>query len=101
MKGVREVFIGLIIKELRDPESLIAFHCILDQQNLSAKSTTVGDIFNKVLGIVHVIRINSTRQRQFCELLINYDETEIVDMLFYCQVRWLSQGNIHSKTFKF
>ena len=99
MKGVREGFIGLLKKELPDPESLIVFHCILHQQNLAAKSTTIGDTFNKVLEIVHFIRINSTRHRQFRELLINDDETEIVDMPFYCQVRWLSRGNILSKIF--
>ena len=100
MKGVREGFIGLLKKGLPHPESLIAFHCILHQQNLAAKSATVGDTFNKVLEIVHFIRVNSTRHRQFRELLINDDETDIVDIPFYCQVRWLSRGNIFSKIFK-
>ena len=90
MKGVREGFIGLLKKELSHPESLILFYWILHQQNLAAKSATVGDTFNKVLDIVHFIRINSTRHRQFRELLINDDETDIVDMPFYYQVRWLS-----------
>ena len=100
MKGVREEFIGLLKKELPHPESLIAFHCILHQRNFAAKSATVGDTFKTVLEIVHFIRVNSTRDRQFCELLINDDETDIVDMPFYCQVRWLSRGNILSKIFK-
>ena len=100
MQGVREGFIGLLKKELPHPESLIAFHCILHQRNFAAKSATVGDTFNKVLEIVHFIRVNSTRHRQFCELLINDDETDIVDMSFYCQVRWLSRRNILSKIFK-
>ena len=55
MKGVREGFIALLIKELPHPKSLIAFHCILHQQNLAAKSATVGDTFNKVLEIVHFV----------------------------------------------
>ena len=94
MKGVREGFIGLLKKELLPhPESLIAFHCILHQKNLAAKSATVGNTFNKVLEIVHFIRVNSTRHSQFCELLINDGETDIVGMPFYCQVRWLSRGN--------
>ena len=100
MKRVREGFIGLPKKELPHPESLIAFHCILHQQNFAAKSGTIGDTFNKVLEIVHFIRINSTCHRQFHELLINDDEIDIVDMPFYCQVRWLSRGNIFSKIFK-
>ena len=100
MQGVRKGFIGLLKKELPHPESLIAFHCILHQCNFAAKSATVGDTFNKVLEIVHFIRVNSTRHRQFCELLINDDETDIVDMSFYCQVCWLSQRNILSKIFK-
>ena len=100
MKGVREGFIGLPKKELPHPESLFAFHCILRQQNLAAKSATVGDIFNKVLEIVHFFRFSSTHHRQFRELLINDDETDIVDVPFYCQVRWLSRGNILSKIFK-
>ena len=97
MKGVRERFIGLVKKELPHPESLIAFHCILHQQNLAAKSATVGDKFNKVLEILHFIRVNSTRHRQFRELLINDDETDIVDMPFYCQVRWLSRVKFLAK----
>ena len=100
MKGVREGFIGLLKKELPHPESLIAFHCILHQRNLAAKSATVGDTYNKVLEIVYFIRVNSTRHRQFRELLINDNETDIVDIPFYCQVRWLSRGNILSKIFK-
>ena len=100
MKGVREGFIGLLKKELTHPELLIAFHCILHQRNLAAKFATVGDTFNKVLEIVHFIRVNSTHHHQFRELLINDDETDIVDMPFYCQVRWLSRGNILSKIFK-
>ena len=87
MKGVREEFIGLLKKELPHPESIIAFHCILHKQNLAAKSAIVGDTFNKVLEIVHFITFNSTRHRQFRELLINDDETDIVDMSFYCHVR--------------
>ena len=100
IQGVREGFIGLLKKELPHPESLIAFHCILHQRNFAAKSATVGDTFNKVLEILHFIRVNSTRHRQFRELLINDDETDIVDMSFYCQVRWLSRRNILSKIFK-
>ena len=90
IKNVREEFIDLL-KKLPHPKLLIAFHCILHQQNLAAKSATVGDTFNKVLEIVHFIRVNSTRHRQFRELLINDDETDIVDMPFYCQVHWLSR----------
>ena len=91
MKGVHKEFVSLIKKELSDPESLIAFHCILHQQNLTAKSTTVGDTFNKVLEIVHFVKINLTRHCRFRELLINDDETEIVNMSFYYQVRCLSR----------
>ena len=100
MKSVREGFIGLLKKELPHPETLIAFHCILHQRNLAAKSATAGDAFNKVLEIVYFISVNSTRHRQFRELLITDDETDIVDMPFNCQVHWLSRGNILSKIFK-
>ena len=70
------------------------------QQNLAAKSATIGETFSKVLEIVHFIKVNSTRYCQFRELLINDDETDIVDMAFHYQVRWLSRGNILSKIFK-
>ena len=69
MKGVREGFIGLHKKELTHTESLIAFYCILHQQNLAAKSATIGDTLKKVLEIVHFVRVNLTRHRQFRELL--------------------------------
>ena len=99
MKGVREGLIGLLIKEFPHPKSLTAFHCILHQQNLAAKSATVGDTFNKVLEIVHFIRVNSIRHRQFRELLINDDKTDIVVIPFFRQVRWLFPGNILGKIF--
>ena len=76
----------------------IAFYS--NKKNLAAKSATVGGIFNKVLEIAHFIRVNSTRHRQFRELLINDEEIDSVDMPFYCQVRWLPRGNILSNIFK-
>ena len=90
----------LLKKELSNPKSLITFHCILHQQNLAAKSATHTETFNKIIGIVNFIRCNSTHHRQFRDMLHIDDETQIVDLPYHSQVRWLSRGRILDRIFK-
>lgn len=97
MKGKREGFVSLLKKENSNLEKLISFHCILHQQNLCAKSTTLHDTMDKVIGIVNFIRVNALRHREFRQMLALDDETDIIDLPFYCKVRWLSRGQILSK----
>ena len=75
------------------PTKLFQIRC----NEKTLKTTAVGDTFNKALAIVNFNRDNSTRHRQFRELLINDNETKTVDMPYCCQVRWLSRGNIFRK----
>ncbi|XP_065658740.1 general transcription factor II-I repeat domain-containing protein 2-like [Hydra vulgaris] len=90
--GGNEGFIAFLKKELLDPDFLITFQCILHQQSLCAKAATLDDTLKKVIGIVNYIRANSSRHRQFRNLLQSDEETYSVDLPYDSKVRWLSQG---------
>ena len=94
MTGKDAGFIAHLKKELPEPNALISFHCILHQQNLCAKSVTLNDTLQKVIGIVNYIRANATRHRQFRDMLRMDNEIISVDLPYHSKVRWLSQGQV-------
>uniref|UniRef100_A0A6P7GT91 Uncharacterized protein LOC114341958 n=1 Tax=Diabrotica virgifera virgifera TaxID=50390 RepID=A0A6P7GT91_DIAVI len=51
MVGKREGFISLLKKEYANLDNLISFHCILYQQNLCEKSTSLNDTLEKNIGM--------------------------------------------------
>ncbi|UYV81530.1 EPM2AIP1 [Cordylochernes scorpioides] len=53
MAGKREGLISLLKKEYANLENLIYFHCILHQQNLCAKSASLNDNLEYIIGIVY------------------------------------------------
>ena len=72
-------------------------HCILNQQNLCAKSALLSDTLNGEIGIVNYISANAMRHRQFCQMLQYDDETFSVDLPYQSKVRQLSQGQVLEK----
>src|SRR5277367_240676 len=69
MVGKSGGFVALLSKELKHPEKLIQFHCIIHQQSLCAKSTKLNDTLAKSVTMVNYIRANGLRHRQFREAL--------------------------------
>ena len=93
MTGKREGFVAYHKKELNQT-ILISFHCILQQQNLCAKSVILDNTLKKVVGIVNFIRENAMRHRRFRYILMLDDEIFSVDLPYHSKVRWLSQGQV-------
>ncbi|XP_065664410.1 protein FAM200C-like [Hydra vulgaris] len=97
MRGKNEGFIAFLKNKLPDPDCLITFHCILHQQSLCAKAATLDDTLKKVIGVVNYMQANSSRHRQFRNLLQSDDETYSEDLPYYSKVCWLSQGLVLQK----
>jgi hypothetical protein len=73
-------------------ENFLVFHCILHQQNLCVKSVKFKEIMKTVVSCVNYIKSKALNHRQFKQFLEEL-ETEYGDLLYYCEVRWLSKGN--------
>ena len=69
------------------------FHCILHQQNLSAKSLKFDHVMRKVVACINFIKSRALNHRQFQEFLEDV-QAEHGDLTFYCEVRWLSKGKM-------
>lgn len=72
---------------------LMTFHCIIYQQALCRKNTPLSKVINIVVLIKNYIRKNALSHHQlknfFSEIEIKYP-----DILYHCEVHWLTQGNI-------
>lgn len=92
MVGSRAGVSSLIKKELPsnnvDVRDLAAFHCIIHQQNLCAKSVKFDHVMKKVVSIANFTKSLTLNHRQFQQFLENV-EAECGDLIYYCEVRWL------------
>src|SRR5258705_6675679 len=97
---------GLIAKMKQDMEianidssSLITCHCIIHQENLCAKSLCLTNVMSVVVTAINFIKGRALNNRQFRELL-EESEAEHEDLVYYCEVRWLSRGRMLQRFFK-
>jgi hypothetical protein len=83
--------------------SINNFHCLLHQQSLCAKKSSknkhFADIMTIVTKAVNNIRRSSLLHREFREFLKEV-ESEYSDVLYYCDIRWLSRGQCLMRFFK-
>ena len=71
-------------------------HCIIHQQALCAKSANLVDVMSVVVKVVNSILSHGLNHRQFRLLLEEVNE-HYIDLLFFCEVRWLSRGAMLSR----
>ena len=69
-----------------------AFHCIIHQQNLCAKSVKFDHFMKKVVSTNNFIKSRALNHRQF--QFLEDVEAECGDLIYYCEVRWLSKGKM-------
>ena len=97
MVGSRAGVSSLIKKELAsnnvDMHDFNAFHCIIHQQNLCAKSVKFEHVMKKVISTINFIKSRALNHRQFQQFLEDV-EAECRDLIYYCEVRWLSKGKM-------
>ena len=71
-------------------------HCIIHQESLCAKSANLVGVMSVVVKVVNSILSRSLNHRQFQALM---DEVNVhySDLLYSCEVRWLSRGAMLSR----
>jgi hypothetical protein len=94
MTGAQNGMVALLIKHLGNREtSLIQYHCIIHQQNLCGKDLGFENVMSVVVKTVNFIRSRGLNHRQF-KTFLEEIEAEYGDLLYYCEVRWLSRGKV-------
>ena len=78
---------------------IIKLHCIIHQEALCAKNTTMNHVMSIVVKIVNTILSRSLNHRQFQELL-NEIKAQHTDLKYFCEVRWLSRGTMLERFFE-
>ncbi len=97
MKGSDRGFVALFRADNRTRDDIIAYHCLLHQENLasmrSLNSVVLKEVMDDVISIVNYIRGKPLCHRQFRSLLEEYD-AEYGELVYHSQVRWLSKGEV-------
>lgn len=78
-------------KQLQGYGDIIPAHCIIHQENLCAKTLNIPDVMAFVVKTINFIKARGLNHRQFQQMLTEM-EAEYGDLLYYCEVRWLSRG---------
>lgn len=93
MTGKDAGFVNLFTRRVGHP--LIAFHCIVHQEALCAKSglKEFEDVMKIVTKIVNFITSRALNKRKF-ELLLNEVQSVNSGLIKYNNVRWLSRGRV-------
>ena len=78
--------------------SLMKLHCIIHQQNLTAKTMDVENVISVVVKAINSIKSSALRSRQF-EAFLAENDSEYGGLLYYTEVRWLSRGNMLKRTY--
>lgn len=93
MTGNNVGFISLLQRKY--DVNILSFHCIIHQENLSARTTIpeVDDVMKTVINIVNFIRARELNHRKFKSLLEELG-SEYGDVLLHTGVRWLSRTKV-------
>ena len=101
MVGSNKGFVNLLHKHMKDngiDHDLLKFHCIIHQEALCAKSSGLPDVMKVVVKTVNIILSRGLNHRQFRNLLDEI-ESQYSDLLYFCEVRWLSRGAMLERVF--
>lgn len=100
MIGDKKGFIGRLKAFLKEKgvENIVTFHCILHQEALSAKSVDIPTIMKVVTQTINIIKNSALKHRQFRRLIQSSDQ-KFEDLQYFCDVRWLSRGQMLRRFF--
>ncbi|KAG0721741.1 General transcription factor II-I repeat domain-containing protein 2 [Chionoecetes opilio] len=71
-------------------------HCIIHQESLCSKSANLTDVMSVVVKVVNSILSRSLNHSQF-QALTDEVNAHYGDLLYFCEVRWLSHGAMLSR----
>jgi len=101
MVGDKKGFAALLVKYLRSlghQQDVKRFHCLVHQEALCAKSVTITEVMTVVVRAVNFVCARALNHRQFRDLLADA-EAEFGDLIYFCEVRWLSRGKMLERVF--
>ncbi|XP_076061569.1 general transcription factor II-I repeat domain-containing protein 2-like [Oratosquilla oratoria] len=70
--------------------------CIIHKESLCAKSVNLVDVMSVVVKVVNSILSRNLNRRQF-QVLMDEVNVHYNDLLYFCEVRWLSRGAMLSR----
>lgn len=91
MRGVHNGLIALI-KRTSTLSHIFDLHCILHQQNLAAKNTELGFLFEDIVALITSIRGKDLTYRKFRSFLDSSPDTKMRTLPYHTAVRWLSRS---------
>ena len=97
MVGGNKGFSSLMVKHCQDrgfKQPIKKLHCIVHQEAaLCAKSAKMRSVMSVAVKVVNFVLARGFNHRQFRDLLMEAD-AQYGDLLYYCEVRWLSRGRM-------
>jgi len=79
--------------------AFLSYHCVIHQERLCASKLCFQEVFKEVVHIVNFIRASPLRHRQFRQLISDIEDTDLCDLIYHNNVRWLSCGNMLQRFF--
>lgn len=98
MVGKNNGVVALLQKSKGD-DVLMNYHCIIHQQSLCAKTIGFENVMSIVVKAVNFIRSHGLKHREFQSFLAEID-AEYGDIPYFCDVRWLSRGEMLKRVFQ-
>uniref|UniRef100_A0A8C4FES4 HAT C-terminal dimerisation domain-containing protein n=1 Tax=Dicentrarchus labrax TaxID=13489 RepID=A0A8C4FES4_DICLA len=97
MVGTLKGLTALVKKEMShlslDPSDLVVCYCIIRQESLCAHPLKLTNVMKTVVSTINLIKSRGLNNRQFKELLSEF-ESEYGNLVYHCEVRWLSRANM-------
>ena len=97
MVGGNKGFSSLMMKHCQDrgfKQPIKKLHCIVHQEAaLCAKSAKMRSLMSVAVKVANFVLARGFNHRQFRDLLMEAD-AQYGDLLYYCEVRWLSRGRM-------
>ena len=98
-KGV----VSLLQKHMENKEinnNIVKLQCLIHQEALCAKVASLKNIMDVMLKTVNFILSRGLNHCQF-QLLLLEAESQYGDLLYFCNVRWLSRGDMLQRVYRF
>jgi len=79
---------------------MMKYHSIIHQENLCGKALKMGSVVQIVMKTVNFIIAKGLNHHQLQEFLKSMD-ADYGDIIYFTEVRWLSQGNMLKRFYNF
>ena len=96
MVGKHKGVVSLLQKHMQIngiDNSIVKLQCLIHQEALCAKVASLKDVMSIVVKTVNLILSLGLNHHQFRQLLLEA-ESQYDDLLYFCNVRWLSRGDM-------